>query len=1272
MGLKLDDSFWSDFDKASDDDALKFIGALTDDERAEFSSAIDARRKVYEPSSLDYGSSPARFPFEGTATQQVRNQYESQARPRQEPTLMEALAAPERTSAPDREPAPHVRAKEWVQENLLAPASEAFLGLAGFSPEAPMPGGIDLSRTPEAAVSRAMAGGMAGPAVTRRTDPEAVASLEQLIGGSGGQSTEQGPVGGARTQAALTVADIAGQAPMWAIPGVNAAGVARGAVSGGRALKTIAALAGASAEGAAQGALQGAFSRDGDIARNALIGAVAAPVLVGAAQAAGAVAKALGGKAPTQVLIPPPKPRGKLIKALDYGYMPDGQHQLDAPPQAAEMVTPTTPVVEPPPGTSTPWDKKPLVSRPGPREGLEPTHDYGYQPTGVNAPSQRMPTVAGRRNTAKWVEPAPDAPTNPGVRPENASAPPPAKAEPPQLPPTPDPTPGQLAPGQLEAMSGMMSNVNAARRSKPSVGKIIMDWLSSPATRGIPGYRHLNRELRAARNLGATEEATLAAIRKSAGGDLQFQNKFDRALNDLAEGRVSASDVERDFPEAWAKVHAVAEPAITEMRQNHQRLQAMGFVPDDPSWANDPTVSEYAARMYLSKVLPHDKAARLMGRTWAQVAPEKDVLAGLDEIYRANPKLASTPGGRNQIEAEVLEMLGAGGDMATAAASGKPWAQPFRNLKRREDLPRGIRRMLGEIQSGSYRIPRTLGIQRALLGQLQVLRDVAIRGQGVSKVPVHGPEGVWVQAPDIPQYGDLRGQYLHPDLWDAVENAMFTAQRADGIANKLLGFLKANVTTMGGPAPWVHEFFGDLHYSILSGGLDITRPVKSGQAFKQAVKAGRAYFRNPQSVEGQDMLEALRLGAVDPGFSRAEFRSANSRMTDALERELRKQKGESLWDAMGALRGAMSAGSKIYGVAGKAWDSISIYMRLANYIKLRDQFIGRGMPVVEARRMAADRVAMSFPSPHNLSKGIDELRNSAVGWVAPFTTYIAEDARIHMQLLRRMREEPGLLPRLGLTYGALGGALYGAKKLAQAQTGITDEEIAAADKEVTRRQAHYRPMMAALPFRDDKGRVQLVDLTWTMPAFRLAQGDPLDPLYQRLLTNALVYPFEGGAAEGFIRQGVQAAGGPAAPPEFQLRPGEAGLLTLMKYLNRSGFGGPAAISRIGDSLQRAGVTGGPPHPLKERLTGGQVAAGALGFPVVPVTVPQQDGDVSPALTQRMLEAKRAIEENKRALRQWDVAHDPARARAIMDEIARLIADVQEVNKAVEAAKRSKQ
>jgi hypothetical protein len=650
-----------------------------------------------------------------------------------------------------------------------------------------------------------------------------------------------------------------------------------------------------------------------------------------------------------------------------------------------------------------------------------------------------------------------------------------------------------------------ISPIGLSSRVRPGLGGVsrssTLSW--RPGLRGDPGLRPLINAKRVATSLAAQSNDIIASIESGikAGGALPKQ--LDRAwrtdLGLYAKGNITLEDIMGAYPDKFPKVRALIDSHINEIQQNDQLIAALGGRPEDPSWMNDPTVSKYAARSYLSRIDPE---------RWQKVwqSDGNDLVEkGVRRILRDNGWEKATPEIKERVASDVVRMLTGGGDFESAA-KGASWGRPYQNLKARSNLAPEVRAMLGEVQDGPLVIAHTLGTQRAILASLQASHDIAIRPEFTSPTPVIDGHGAWQQVPPLASFGQLQGRYVRPDVWEGIGGIGRSYEKAPAWTNQLLRFWKSNVT-MGNLASWVHRFFLDMNNSMLSGGFDITRPVASGRAFMQFDKALRAYFRDSTSPAAQDVLELYRLGAADMGFARAELTGAHQRMLDAMAREFKANKADSLFGIMDSLKGIMSSGSRIYGKASQAWDMVALHMRGASYINLRDKFILSGMDPQAARQLAAQRVIMSFPSPHNLGSAVDKFRSSGFAVANPMASIHAEQVRIWAQIPQRVAEgEADLLPRMATHYGLLLAGIGGAAAYGMHKYGITLDELRAANAEITQAQGYHRPAQLAVPIRDSKGRVVVMDFGWLHPSLNLAQGMSTDPLYSRLATNLFMFP----------------------------------------------------------------------------------------------------------------------------------------------------------------------
>lgn len=780
--------------------------------------------------------------------------------------------------------------------------------------------------------------------------------------------------------------------------------------------------------------------------------------------------------------------------------------------------------------------------------------------------------------------------------------------------PMPVPFPSTVPDDVLEDFTRVQALVSYADRNPGLAGKV-KNFLMAPGLR--PGEQlELARKalaLRAARRIEDSAADNLRAFRAAAGKDFKMLGQFDQDLEKVVLGKAPLSSLEK-HGELWGRVKQQVQDMLQERDYLNDQLVKMGYVPEElQSLRNAGDADLYAARMYFSKLLKPGE--------WAKHAPQKVLIEGQD-FLRKQAEARGVFMTEVEVADEVRKLLGSRDPLAALRAS--PLGTPFQHLKKLQDMPEPIRNLMGEVHSGLYRLTSSLGVQRALVSQLTLMEEIAANPQWASI----GPQPGFVQLPNLPQYGKAAGKFVAPDVAEAVVNLPETLSRSQAIMQSLVGTMKANVVTAS-PRAHVRQTIQSFLSGVLAGGVDPTRPLKSAGNLRQAVDIMRAYRANPSGSGLPELMqEAKALGAVDVGFSAAEIKGAEKKMLEAVEDALAGQKTKMLWDVFPRLR---QVSEKFYDKAGRAYEASEQVFRLASYLAQREKLQLAGMPLKVAREEAARRVAMSFVSPGNVSDAVNKLRRGAAGAINPFLTPIVEDARIAATLPERLKLEPDLRWRLGVT-GMIVGAGYAGLKGLQHLNGISDEEVAAARAIQPHGQQAFRTAQLPLAWRDEKGRVQFMDLSWMHTGLQLMRGDPSDAMWRRVLANTLYIPTSGGGFEEPTRKLVEASGlVTPQPPPPELREGEAGLMEWMRRLNATGLFGPTVIGEAARTGQQAGLWGYQ-APTQETLTPGQATSKVLGVPIAPVTVPKTPFENSPSLNAKMLEDFRQAKDLKGQMR----------------------------------------
>lgn len=790
-------------------------------------------------------------------------------------------------------------------------------------------------------------------------------------------------------------------------------------------------------------------------------------------------------------------------------------------------------------------------------------------------------------------------------------------------------------PGIIDRLSKQLMGNNLSNATPPR--------LAQNSVMGQASNR-LNNEIK---------EAVLNAFSK---GGVQLESAFDRALGDFESGKLETTQIQNQYPAMWNKVGAMAERMRIRKELNSQLIRQLGGLEDVVSEEN---WKSYLARQYLSKKL---KAGDWEG--YARKAGLRD-----DAVNYIQAENARTGKIRSQeeIQLAVDKMLRAE-DPYAEFRNNPQLGGPFQHLKRREDLPKVLRDAMGEMHSGAYRTAVSLGIQESLISQYKWFDEISKDPSLFSP----GPQPGFKEVGDHGKYGKIRGGFIHPDLAEVVLNLPDTLNRSPAFIRSLSSLVKQNAIVGGGLGPILHHTMANIRYSIMAGGLDPFHPIQSGKDFYQAIQSQVAYHADPFAPGAAEIaLEARHMGGVDPGIGHAEMADAEKRIMLKYMGDLKKLQPTNFWDLKGGVEDVVNKYQKFMADSSHMYDQVHQTFKLANYISLRRQNLAQGMDLPTARINAATEVNRSFPNPHNLGPLVDAARKTALGGIIPVLTPIAEEARILTQLPGRFMEDPKLRHRL-MGWAIISAGTYCiTKSLQKMWTGTTDEEIAAAQSLVKDKTAQYYPMLEGSIFKDEKGRIQLVDHTHDSTFLHLLRGNPNDSVPSRVFSNMTQMLVQNTPAANEIQDILSHFGVISPPPgQYKLREGEAGLLTGLQALNRMGILGPTAMSHMADAARSTGAFG-PLSPSSEQLTPMQGVLNGTGLAhITPVTVPTDPGQASPAMAGKVKEIQGQIKDLMFQIKS-PTATDGMRQAAVA-KIKMLSASLQAIQAKVGAAQQAVQ
>lgn len=855
----------------------------------------------------------------------------------------------------------------------------------------------------------------------------------------------------------------------------------------------------------------------------------------------------------------------------------------------------------------------------------------------------------------------------------------PKVAQSPDLVPQPVPKPdrpfmpGDLEPHQIAEVQAASELADTLRKKlPPSLWEKAWNQLVPPHLRGKADIASLVSMGEMAKK-GVKPDGYFELLKKRLPSK-QLWTAFDRDIAQLAEGKLKTEDMEVRHGPLWKEVRKYFEPMLTRVQELDRRIAELGGISDDLIALRDQgALDQYLARMYRAYYLPKGE--------WARIAPQHLIDGAVDFLYRE----ATQPGGsgwnRSQIVREVQDMLGSEDPIQHLLKSGAVGGN-WKNLLRRKEIPAPLRALMGEENSGAVRLSATLAKQESIVRNLEFWQMVSSRSD------VFSPELTATHSVHIPpmaaKYGKAAGGYVTPEVGALLNGPNFIKDQHGFISalNSLGGYVKGNEIARGGLKPWVNNVLGNFWYSTLAGGLDpLTHPRNTAKGFYHAALAMKS-FRENGGISGLGMLvkEAEQFGLDLSGFGQNEMSGQSPKVLRALEDAILRKPVMSHYDqlkAMAKVVGEKSADG--FNAPSAAYDYIDRYFKLANYIALREKFVTKGKPLEEAAMLAAHRVNQSFPNSARPAPIADAVRSKGFGAVAKYFTFQAEDGRIHAMLPKRLSPilldgsknpnfEPDLMWRVLYMGGLMKGALKG-MDVWRRENGISDEEVEHERKLRTARQAAYRPLLIALPFRDNDGRVQFIDASAVFAMSKFIQGHPRVPMAENVAMNVATAPVAGTPAEDWAR--TQAAkvgvGKPISAFEKPLLPGEDLTMAIFNQILDLGLA-PRAIQRAGNDLRKAGV-GGYLGKTEEPFTLGQAAANQAGFSVVP-------GNSGPMKAANAAEFKGDLAELRRQIQSVSTSGrgDEEKARiidALNAEIDKRSAQQQEVDAAESAAKKRK-
>jgi hypothetical protein len=787
-----------------------------------------------------------------------------------------------------------------------------------------------------------------------------------------------------------------------------------------------------------------------------------------------------------------------------------------------------------------------------------------------------------------YLSPTRTSPLTAAAEPPKAAPPgPPNGGGPPPPPPAPPPPgPGSIPPIQLEQMQTIIAAMDKMGR-QPDLWEKTMRQLVGAHARGPKDAGELILMQRASAVLGESTKDVFNRLRELVPKKQRFG--FDKDFARYAAGdKLAADALKTKYPKAWAQVEELGNKLLQERDANHNELRALGFLPDEVApLIENGVFDKYLARSYLSYVLPPGEWAKYVRKNRMDLVgdaakylkdkfpnwPDSEIAAELTRIVQAQDPLDAYQG----------SILNSKGKSQNA-------------LKKRDDIPQPIRALMGEVESGTYKLAVSLGNQRALLANARMWNEIVANPAMFSKVA--SPDMHPVPLPDSPRhFGPAAGGYVTPHLYEALVNLPKAIESGPQWLRSIIGFTKGNEVALGGAGPWFNAIMGNTFiYSELAGGISPTNPGRMGKYLLKAMKELHSYGKNPTGDNW--VMSAKRYGTDASGVGGLEFDPSSNVAEELFGDMLREGTAKTGQDIVaGWSKRIAHTLKKGYGTVGRKYDLVDRTYKLANFMAIVDREGAKGMDIRAAMKHASYRVNQSFPAPDKQGPLPQRISRGMPGLFAKYGTFYMENLRVMGMLPKRMLEEPDLRWRL-LRSTMLMGGLWGYNSLNRYMAGITQDEIDKLEARQSDGSKYYKPLTFVAGWRNSKGDPMVWDLTQMVPLGTLLGGHPDDAAFKRILGNLIAGGFDSGVAENEVNGFLARTGlvRPVRQPS-DMMPGEDRTLQALQMAWDFGLA-PKAPERIYEALRKTEAFG-PVGPATDTYTPGEAAAKIAGFPVVP-------------------------------------------------------------------------
>lgn len=347
-------------------------------------------------------------------------------------------------------------------------------------------------------------------------------------------------------------------------------------------------------------------------------------------------------------------------------------------------------------------------------------------------------------------------------------------------------------------------------------------------------------------------------------------------------------------------------------------------------------------------------------------------------------------------------------------------------------------------QADYYDNPDNERKARKVAREMDEVADAAFEAMGQQDVNIED----YKQMPDTARYGRLRGLWVRSEIYDDImgvagmnpddSNWVSSLFGYGGIGTKVTQAFKTMKVTLN-PASQVRNFVSNMVLLQLSGVPLHRIPGLIRKAVNEMANGGRHY------------QVAKKYGITESSFSSQELFRMKKELLDLEER----MHGLSPWGKVRKMAGV------IVDFAGEKYQKVE---ELGKVIKIIDSMereqLSEADAVLEAQKWLFDYSLVPAWMRY--------ARNAPIG--APFLTFT-------MKVLPRLMETATTHPQRFLPWV---GLWFGLAALSAASLGYDEDEMKAA-RESLPEWAREKSHVAILPFRDEDGRIDYIDLGYHFP-----------------------------------------------------------------------------------------------------------------------------------------------------------------------------------------------